>query len=137
VITRADLERDLVIVACAISAGIHAALTPEHLEEGAGAGGGFAFSVVLLAVLVIALTRRQSTAALAGAVAVLAGLLMSYALAITTGVPLLHPEAEPIEGLALFTKAIEIVGLLCAGHLLAPSFAAVRHPFPRPRGTLA
>ncbi len=33
-ITPAAIERDLVIVACAISAGIHAALIPDHLAEG-------------------------------------------------------------------------------------------------------
>jgi hypothetical protein len=37
----AAIERDLVIVACAISAGIHAALVPDHLNESAGAGIGF------------------------------------------------------------------------------------------------
>ena len=29
----------------------------------------------------------------------------------TTGVPVLHPDVEPVEGLALATKAIEAVGL--------------------------
>ena len=38
---RLELERDTVIVACAVSAGIHAALTPEHFDEGFGAGAGF------------------------------------------------------------------------------------------------
>ena len=37
-IGRAAIKRDLVIIACAISAGIHAALTPELLAEGAAAG---------------------------------------------------------------------------------------------------
>ena len=52
-----DLERDLVIVVCAISAGIHGALAPEHFGEGAGAGLGFLVSVLLLAGLAVALTR--------------------------------------------------------------------------------
>jgi uncharacterized protein (DUF1499 family) len=38
-----------VILACAISAGIHGALVPEHFDEGAGAGLGFASATVLLA----------------------------------------------------------------------------------------
>ena len=41
VIARAAVERDLVIVACAISAGIHAALIPDHLTEGMAAGRWF------------------------------------------------------------------------------------------------
>lgn len=135
-ITLAALERDAVIVACAISAGIHAALTPDHFAEGRGAGLGFLGASVLLAALVIALTHRPSAAAHAGTAAVLAGLLGSYALAITSGLPLLHPEPEPVEGLALFTKAIETGGLLAAAHLLwraRPTFALT---LPRPKGTL-
>jgi hypothetical protein len=43
---------------------------------------------------------------------------VAYALAVTSGVPVLHPEREPMDGLALATKAIEIVGLIAATHLL-------------------
>ena len=39
-------------------------------------------------------------------------------LATTTGVPVLHPEPEPVDGLALATKAIEAVGLVTALSLL-------------------
>jgi hypothetical protein len=48
----------------------------------------------------------------------LADLLAVYALASTTGLPLLHPEPEPVDGLALVTKAIEAVGLVAAWNLL-------------------
>jgi hypothetical protein len=115
VIAPADVELDVVIVVCGISAGIHAALAPEHFAEGTAPGVGFAASAVLLGGLAVALTRRPaSVSALIGAAAVLAGLLVSYALATTTGLPLLHPEAEPVDGLALATKAIEAAGLLAA-----------------------
>jgi hypothetical protein len=115
----ADLRNDLVILACAISAGIHAALTPSHFDEGTGPGLGFAAATVALTGIVIWLTwRPASTPALAAAAATLSGLVASYALAITTGVPLLHPHPEPVDGLALATKAIEIVGLLAATSLL-------------------
>ena len=43
---------------------------------------------------------------------------MSYALAVTTGVPLLHPDREAVDLLALGTKAVETVGLLAAAGLL-------------------
>ena len=109
-ITRPVLQRDLPILACAISAGIHAALVPEHLEEGRAAAGGFAVSAVLLGVLAIALTYRVTPFLLLAGGALMIGLLVSYALAITTGVPILHPDVEPVEGLALFTKAVEIAG---------------------------
>ena len=124
------VERDLVIVVCAVSAGIHAALVPEHWAEGAAAGLGFAVAAAALAVLAVAVTRRPDALAYAATAAVLAGLIASYVLAVTTGLPLFHPEPEPVEGLALFTKAVEAVGLLAALHLL-PS------PISRTRGALA
>ncbi len=66
---------------------------------------------------------------------VLVGLLVSYALAITTGVPLLHPDVEPVEGLALVTKAIEGVGLLVGLHLLQRRCPAVSLTLVQPKGT--
>jgi hypothetical protein len=127
------VTRDLVIVACAISAGIHAALAPEHFRESTGAGVGFLAAAVILAAVAAALTRRPSSAFLLGvAAASFAGLLGSYALAATTGLPLLHPEPEPVTGLALFTKGVEALGLLAA----ASSLTAFSPPIPRLKGTL-
>jgi hypothetical protein len=108
---------DIAILSCAVSAGIHAALAPEHLDEGTGPGLGFVLSTVLLAGVAVALTRRPSRVALVAAAAVFAGLLAAYAFAITTGLPVLHPETESVDGLALFTKAVEALGL--AGALTA------------------
>jgi hypothetical protein len=117
-VSAADIERDVVIVACAVSAGIHAALTPEHFSEGAGAGIGFLAAAVALAGVVVALTRSAGALALAAASATLTGLIVAYAFAITSGVPVLHPEPETVDGLAVATKAIEALGLVAATHLL-------------------
>jgi hypothetical protein len=134
--SRIRLDRyDVVILACASSAGIHAALVPEHLREGVGPGTGFVLSVVALASVVVALTRRPvSGVALGAAAVVLAGLLAAYALATTTGLPVLHPEVEPVDGLALLTKAIEAAGLLAASRLLRRPPVAV--PLRQAKGTL-
>jgi drug/metabolite transporter (DMT)-like permease len=129
--------RDAVIVACAISAGVHAALTPAHLDEGTAAGAGFAIAAAALVGLAWALTRRPSATVLGGAVAVLGGLLASYAAAVTTGLPLLHPGPEPVEALALATKAVELVGLLAAARLLRPHDRTACAVPSRPKGTLA
>ena len=132
--TLADLRSDFVILACAISAGIHGALTPSHFDEGTGPGLGFAAATVALTGIVVWLTWRPgSVLALAAAAATLSGLLASYALAITTGVPLLHPHPEPVDGLALATKAVEIVGLLAATSLLRRRVATTHA---RPKGAL-
>jgi hypothetical protein len=109
------VTRDLVILACAISAGIHGALVPDHFEQGLGLGVAFVTAAALLAAIAVALTLRPaSELVVTGAAIVLAGLLASYGLATTTGLPVLHPEPEPVDGLALATKAIEAVGLLAA-----------------------
>jgi hypothetical protein len=117
-VTLSELRVDVVILTCAISAGIHGALVPEHFDEGAGPGVGFVVATVLLAVLAVALTRRPTQLVLASAAFVLLGLIASYALAVTTGLPVLHPEREAVDGLALFTKAIEAIGLATAATLL-------------------
>jgi hypothetical protein len=115
-----------VTFACAISAGIHGALAPEHFAEGTAAGTAFVISAALLGGLAAALTLRPSSRfALMGSALVLGGLLVAYALAITTGLPVLHPDPEPIEGLALATKVVEAAGLL----------AAVAAANPLPKGT--
>jgi len=128
------LRRDLVILACAISAGIHGALVPTHLAEGGGAGAAFVAATVLLAASALAVTVRPASAlALTGAAVVLAGLLVSYAFATTTGLPVLHPEPEPVDGLALATKAIEGAGLLAALTLIRRPAVAIT--LPEPKGT--
>jgi hypothetical protein len=130
----AELKGDVVILACAVSAGIHGALVPGHFDEGVGAGFGFATAAVALTGLVVWLTwRPASRSALMAAAATFVGLLGSYALATTTGLPVLHPNPEPVDGLALATKAIEALGLLAATSLLWRPFAVTPS---QPKGTL-
>lgn len=97
-----------------MSAGIHAALAPAHFEERLAAGIGFAGSAAVLCVLAAALSRQSHPLLLDGAVLVLGGLIGAYALAVTTGVPILSPEPEGIDAVALATKGVEAVGLLAA-----------------------
>jgi hypothetical protein len=133
-VTLAELRTDLVILTCAISAGIHGALVPDHFEEGTGAGVGFVVATVLLAVLAVLLTRKPTQPALLATVAVFASLIASYALVSTTGFPVLHPDPEAVDGLALFTKTVEAVGLVLAGSLIRrPSLAIT---LTQPKGTL-
>ena len=131
--TLTDLRTDIVILACAVSAGIHAALAPDHFKEATGAGIGFVVATVLLAFLAVVLTQSPSQLALLVTVAVFAGLIVSYAFAVTTGVPVLHPDVETVDGLALFTKAVEAVGAATAASLVRrPSLLTLAHP----KGTL-
>jgi len=128
-VTLEELKLDMVILACAVSAGIHGALVPEHYEEGAGAGIAFALATALLAVSVVVLTRRPSRAALAATAALLAGLIAAYCLAITTGIPVIHPDRETVDGLAVITKAVEALGLVVACSLVvAPPPRRIHYP---------
>jgi hypothetical protein len=129
-----DLRRDLLILACAISAGIHAALVPAHLEEGRGIGAAFVVATVLLAASAAAITARPRSGLAAGAGAsVLGGALVLYALAITTGLPVLHPHPEPADALGIATKAIEAVGVVAGSTLVGrPGVVLTRQP----KGTL-
>jgi hypothetical protein len=133
-VTFAELRADAVILACAISAGIHGALVPAHLEEGMRAGLGFAGAAVLLSALAVGLTRRPTQVALVVTISVFAGLIASYALVITTGVPVLHPEQEAVDGLALFTKGIEAIGLVLAASLVRRPSLSIN--LTQPKGTL-
>ena len=115
---RTEVRRAVLIVACAVSAGIHGALVPDHLAEGLGPGAGFLIATVLLIGLAGALTIGASRSLLLASAAVMAGLIVAYLFAVTTGLPFLHPEVEPVDGLALFTKSVEALGLLVALDLL-------------------
>jgi hypothetical protein len=87
----------------------------------------------VLGVLAVVLTGAPSERAFGVTAAVFGGLIASYALAATTGLPVLHPEREPVDALALFTKAVEVVGLVAAASLLQrPSLLEIRQP----KGTL-
>ena len=132
-VTSAGVRADAVILSCAISAGVHAALVPEHFEEGTGAGIGFVVAAVALGILAVVLTRTPSELAFGVTATVLAGLIASYVLVTTAGFPILHPQPEAVDGLALFTKAVEALGLVLAASL--PRRSSLTPTVRRPKGT--
>jgi hypothetical protein len=112
---------DALILSCAISAGVHGALIGEH-------GVSFAVATVAAAAAAVLLTLRPADVVVRGAaVVLLLGFLAAYAAAITTGLPLVHPEVEPVEGLAVFTKVVEALGATTATPSVA-RFPLVPHP---------
>lgn len=117
-----ETARDLVALSCAVSAGIHAALTPHHYAETPAAGIGFGLSAAALAGLAIALARRPEPLLLDCAIVILAGLVGAYALAAITGIPGFTAGPESVDALGLTTKAVEICGILAAvGAKASPS----------------
>ena len=136
--SRLQIGRDAAIVACAISAGVHAALVPEHLAETTAAGVAFLAAAALLAGLAAGLTLTTRAVVPVLASIVLAGSIASYSLAVTSGLPVVHPDPEPLAALALATKVVEALGLLAALDLVGrPSIGGAFSRRLRPKGTTA
>jgi peptidoglycan/LPS O-acetylase OafA/YrhL len=106
--------KNVVIAACAASAGAHAALVPEHLREEPRLGVAFILATVALAVLAIALTLNADRYAVPATALLMAALIGAYVLAVTDGIPWLSPEPEGVDAVALATKAVEALGLIFA-----------------------
>jgi hypothetical protein len=106
---------DLVVFACAASAGIHAALVPEHLREEPRLGVAFALAVVvLLATAAVVALKPIDRGAARLAAGVLGGLVVCYVASRTTGIPLLDPEPEAADAVGVSAVAIELAGLVFA-----------------------
>jgi hypothetical protein len=107
-----------VIAACAASAGAHAALVPEHLHHEPRLGLAFIAATALLVAVTAALISRPTDSRVAHAAALLLGALIAgYAVAVSTGIPWLMDEAEPVDLVALATKSVEALGLVLAVRL--------------------
>jgi hypothetical protein len=109
--------RRLLVVACASSAGLHAALVSTHARESQTVGGLFALSALLLITIALVLEHSADRSAVAAAALLLAALLGVYAVSrLVTVWPLEHPE--PVDAIGAVTKLFEAAGLLLALGLL-------------------
>src|SRR5262245_24101085 len=105
----------LLALAVSFSAGIHAALVPEHLDEMPPLGYAFigaALAGAALAAGLILRPRDRRLPLLAGLFCL--GQIVTWALFVTVSVPEFSGTPEPIEVIALVSKAVEGVGLLLA-----------------------
>jgi hypothetical protein len=106
---------DVLVVAAAVSAGVHAGLAPEHLHEGAPLGASFVAAAVAAGVGVAALVLRPASLwppRLVGAL--LGSLVVAYALTRLAALPPLDPDREPLDALGVCTSAIEAAGFVVA-----------------------
>jgi len=127
----AGARRDLLIVTCAISAGVHAALVPELFAESVVTGGGFIAATVLLALLILGLTLRPDSLTVVAATALtFVGLIVSYMVASTRGIAILHPDRDPVDAVGLITKAVELLGTALAVSIVRESRDACTAWFP-------
>jgi hypothetical protein len=104
---------------CAASAGVHAALVPEHLDESIPLGVAFIVSAVAL--VLVALVVRSPRHDVWGpilAATVLAMTATAYVLSRTVGLPLLIDTPEAVDPLGVLTAAAEVVGVWACFPLL-------------------
>jgi hypothetical protein len=107
--------RYLVALVAAGSAGVHAALVPEHLHESTALGIAFIGSAVsLVVVAVLTRTPRHDAWAPAAAAAVLLGTAAAYLLSRTTGLPGLITDPEEVDLLGVVTSSAEVVAAAAA-----------------------
>jgi len=111
----------------AFSAGLHAALVPEHLEEMPRLGYAFIVAAVtggLLACGLVLRSHDRRVAFLAGLFCL--GQISAWALFVSIPVPGFAGTPEPVEAIALVCKAVEVVGVVVALSLAAPQRGRLR-----------
>lgn len=117
---REGLTQQVFACCCAISAGVHLALVPQHLGESLVLAAGFAAAALLLVALttLLALMPADRRLALIG-IFVMVGLIWLFALSRTVGLPGIS-EAEPLDVVGVFTQIVQVIGLLAALRLVFP-----------------
>src|SRR5919199_2285548 len=109
---------ELLVLASAVSAGVHAGLAPEHLHEWAPLGAAFVASAAAAALAVTALVLRPASPWPPRALgALLGGLVVAYALTRLAALPPLDPERESLDVVGVCTCALEALGIAAAVRL--------------------
>jgi hypothetical protein len=118
----------LTIFACAASAGIHAGIVPEHLREEPRLGVAFAIAVVVLLISAAIVALAPDRVSARAAALVLGGLTVAYVASRTTGIPLLAPDPEAVDGVGIAAVVVELLGMCCALRLAYPTGRRTRRP---------
>jgi len=114
-------------LAVTFSAGIHAALVPEHLKEMPSLGYAFIVAALVGGVLAWGLVSRPDDRRLPLLAALFcAGQIVTWALFVSVPVPGFSGTPEPIETIALVSKAVEALGVVLALPLIVSARPARR-----------
>jgi hypothetical protein len=119
--------RNVIAACCAASAGVHAALVPEHLAEGAILGTGFVVAAVLLFATAVAFTGARPLGALVAPAAalLLVALICGYVASRRTGLTFIGAQVEDLDAVGLVTQAVQAAGLVAALVLTNPASTLV------------
>ena len=105
----------LLALAVMFSAGIHAALVPEHLREMPPLGWSFIAAAALGVALAWALVAKPEDQLFARLAALLLAVeILAWVLFVSAEVPGFSGTPEPVETIALVCKAGELIGLWLA-----------------------
>src|SRR5919201_3343725 len=109
---------DVLVVAGAVSAGVHAGLAPEHLREWLPLGAAFVAAAAAAALPVAVFVLRPASPWPPRALgALLGGLVVAYALTRLAALPPLDPERESLDVVGVCTTAVEALGVAAAVRL--------------------
>jgi hypothetical protein len=105
----------LLALAVTFSAGIHAALAPEHLKEMPPLGYAFIAAALIGGVLAWALVARPDDRRIPALAALFcAGQIITWVLFVNVHVPGFSGTPEPVETIALVSKAAELIAIVLA-----------------------
>jgi len=124
------MRRQLLLAAVAFSCAVHAFLAPEHLREEPALGALFVAGALVELALVALLAVRPGRRAIAAATLTLACTLLAYVPFITLRLPGFPMTPEPLESIALLTKAVELTGVAIGASLWARPVHSPRHLVP-------
>ena len=117
----------LLALAVTFSAGMHAALVPEHLKEMPPLGWSFIAAAVVGAMLAYALVSSPEDRLPARLAALfLAAEIVAWVVFVTVRVPGFVGTPETVETIALVCKAVELIGLWLALAIGWPDQIAAR-----------
>jgi hypothetical protein len=109
------MNRTVLLLAGAVSAGVHAGLAPEHLHEWPPLGAAFIAAAASSALAVAALVLRPESPWPPRVLAtLLGGMVVAYGLTRLAALPPLDPDREALDLLGVCTCAVEAAGVVAA-----------------------
>jgi hypothetical protein len=113
--TTSNARSGLLALTLGFSAGIHAALVPEHLREMPPLGYLFILAAAVGSAIAVALVARPNDVRISRAAALfLIAQIIGWATFVTLHIPGFTGTPEPVESIALVCKAAELLGVILA-----------------------